>query len=199
MNHPTASQLAAKASQDNTKYLAREVGQAMCDDVDEQVRKCIELHKKIIDEDEFCVVRVLASDPLIKSLIRFKYYAWPYLPSPRPNQAVFLYNKMLDIITKRLWVLPNSLVMAQLAGTSCIVPREYQTMQAWSVAFYKGTFWDYIRYEHDIKMLSEHEYILQHRDELIAAGCQVSSRPITEPFDFGKIQVDQVVDSVQTV
>src|ERR1700677_2849017 len=107
----TAGELSLKALKDNTKYLAREVGEAMCHDTFDQLRICIENHKNIIDEEEFCIVRVIATDPLIENALRIKYYAWPYLPSPRPNQAVFLYNKILDRITKRLWILPNAFSM----------------------------------------------------------------------------------------
>lgn len=195
----TAGELALKASKDNTKYLAREVGQAMCDDIDAQIRICIEKHKNIIDENEFCIVRIIATDNIIKGVKRIKYYAWPYLPSPRPNQSVFLYNKSLDRITHRLWVLPDPRLMAVLASTLEIVPKEYQTMQAWSVAFFKGQFWEYIRYDQKITMLSEREYFLEHREELIQAGCKLPDAYSAEAFDFGKIHIDNVVDTVKPV
>src|ERR1043165_3910228 len=115
MERLTAGELSKKALNDNTKYNAIEVGHAMTDDIDSQLRLCIENYKNIIDEPEFCVVMVIAKDPLIKNAIRRKFYCWPYLPKPRPNQAVFLYNKALDKLTKRLWVLPCDMVMAELA------------------------------------------------------------------------------------
>ena len=195
----TAGELAQKASQDNTKYLAREVGQAMCDDVEAQIRICIEKHKNIIAENEFCIVRVIATDNLIKGVKRIKYYAWPYLPSPRPNQAVFLYNKQLDRITNRLWVLPDPRLMAFLSSTLEIVPKEYQTMQAWSVAFFKGQFWEYVRYDQKIDMLSEREYFLEHREELIQAGCKLPDSYCSESFDFSKIHIENVVDTIKPV
>jgi len=170
----------------------------MCHDVNKQLRECIEKHKNIIMEDEFCIVRVIATDTLIKPLKRIKYYAWPYLPSPRPNQAVFLYNKPLDKITKRLWILPNALTMSELASKT-VVPKEYETMQAWSVAFYEGTFWDYVRHDQKIDMLSEREYISKHRDELIKAGCKPTNVRIIEPFDFSKIEIKDVVDTQATM
>src|ERR1700677_3099957 len=195
MKRLTASELQKKAGLDNTKYLAREVGEAICHDIDKELRTCIDAHKDIIDEEEYCLVRLIATDPLLSRLKRIKYYAWPYLPSPRPNQTVFLYNKPLDRITKRLWSLPNAILMANLASEGIIVPKEYETMQAWSIAFYKGTFWEYVRYDQDITMLSEHEYVSQRRAELIKAGCKVPEAPFVEPFDFSKIQVKQVVDA----
>lgn len=190
----TAGELSRKALEDTTKYDALEVGHAMADDIDYHLRECIENYRDKIDEDEFCVVMIIAKDPIIKNAIRRKFYCWPYLPSPRPNQAVFLYNKPLDKITKRLWVLPCDMVMSELAGTNIIVHKNYETMQAWSVAFFKGTFWEYIRHEHSIDMLSEHEYFLKHREELIKAGCKVPDANFTEPFDFDKIQIKKVID-----
>lgn len=184
---------------DRTKYDALEVGHAIADDIEGQLYESIQKHKHIIREKEFCVVMVIAKDPLIKNLIRRKFYCWPYLPKPRPNQAVFLYNRGLDRITKRLWVLPSDMVMAELAGTNIIVDKRYESMQAWSVAFFKGTFWEYIRHEHKIDMLSEHEYFLKHREELVEAGCKVPGPGDTEPFDFSKIMIEKVVDTIQPV
>lgn len=194
----TAGELSKKAFADTTKYDAREVGHALSDDIGIHLRQAIENHKEIINEQEFCVVMVIATDPLIKNLMRRKFYCWPYLPKPRPNQAVFLYNKMFDRITKRLWVLPSAMVMAELTE-SIVVHKQYQTMQAWSMAFMKGTFWDYIRHEHDITMLSEHEYFLAHREELIKAGCQMPGPGDTDPFDFGKISIEKIVDTQETL
>lgn len=193
MTRLTAGELSHKALKDTTKYDSREVGHAMTDDVMSEIRKCIEAHDSIIAEEEYCIVRMIATDPLISNVKRFKYYAWLYLPSPRPNQAVFLYNKTKDTI-RRLWVLPSDVVMAELAGTNVIVHKRYATMQAWSVAFFKGTFWEYIRHEHNIDMLSEHEYFLAHREELIQAGCKIPNADFTDAFDFSKVAIEKVVD-----
>lgn len=193
--HIPAGELAVKALSDTTKYDALEVGHAMAEDIPEQCYIAARNHASIIDENEYCVVMVIAKDPLIKNAIRRKFYCWPYLPKPRPNQSVFLYNKGKDRITKRLWVLPSDMVMAELACTSSAIHKRYATMQAWSIAFFEGTFWDYIRHEHDIKMLSEHEYFLKHREELIKAGCQLPLPGDTEAFDFGKIQLKHFGDT----
>ena len=146
-----------------------------------------------------CVVMIIAKDPLLSNLIRRKFYCWPYLPKPRPNQAVFLYNKAQDKITKRLWVLPSDMVMAELAGTNIIVDKRYETMQAWSIAFFDGKFWEYIRHEHDITMPSEREYFLQHREELIKAGCKVPDASYSEPFDFSKVGPDKIIDTQESM
>lgn len=195
----TAGELSKKAASDTTKYDALEVGHALTDDIGKHLRESIEKHRHIIDEPEFCVVMLIAKDPLIANLMRRKFYCWPYLPKPRPNQAVFLYNKQKDQITKRLWVLPSDMVMAELAGTNIIVDKRYETMQAWSVAFFKGTFWEFIRHMHDINMLSEHEYFLANREKLIKAGCKIPDSNFTDAFDFSKIGPDKIVDTQESL
>lgn len=194
----SAGELATKALSDTTDYNILEVAHAVTDNIELELRACIEKHRAIFDEDEFCIVRVIASDPLITTLKRYKYYGWLYLPSPRPNQTVFLYNKSLDRITKRLWSLPSAITMARLASTDVLVPKDYQTMQAWSVAFFKGTFWEFVRHDQGIDMLSEHEYFLANRDKLIQAGCQIPDSTFSDPFDFSKIAIEKIIDT-QTV
>ena len=190
----TAGEIANKALSDTTKYDALEVGHAMADDIGTHLYEAAKNYHDMINEREFCVVMIVAKDPLIKNLVRRKFYCWPYLPSPRPNQAVFLYNKGLSRITKRLWVLPSDMVMAELSSL-VVVHERYKTMQAWACAFYEGKFWEYIRYESGVDMLSEHEYMLKHREELIKAGCKVPESSRAEPFDFSKIHIDHIVDT----
>ncbi len=210
----SAGELSKKALSDTTKYDALEVGHALADEIEPQLRICIEKHRHIIDENEFCIVMIIAKDPLICNLQRRKFYAWPYLPKPRPNQSVFLYNKGLDRITHRLWILPSDMVMAELHELS-VVDRVYQSMKAWSDAFYKGWkydkitnqfynsdplhFWNYVRNDQHIDMLSEHEYFLQHREELIKAGCQLPDSGSSEAFDFSKITIEKIIDTQEAV
>lgn len=194
MRHQTAGQLANKALKDNTRYQAYEVGEAIVSDDGKQFEKIINTYRDMIGEDEFCAVKLIAEDPLLKNLKRQKFYCWPYLPSPRPNQAVFLYNKKTDKM-KRLWVLPNALTMAELASVTYRVHPSWETMQAWSVAFFKGNFWQFIRWQHGIDMLSQEEFIALHRDELIKAGSQLFNPDRAEPFDFSKIGPDKVIDA----
>lgn len=197
-NRKTAGELSKKAASDTTKYDAREVGHAIADDITKHLWESINIYRDMIDEDEFCVVMIIAKDPLIPNLIRRKFYCWPYLPQPRPNQTVLLYDKQADTITKRLWVLPSDVVMAELASLYHVDNR-YKKMQAWSIAFFEGKFWEYIRYEHDIDMLSETEYLALHRDELLKAGCKLPYSSFSEPFDFSKIGVKKVVDPFKTI
>lgn len=210
----SAGELSQKARSDTTKYDALEVGHALADDIYPHLRQCIENHKTIIDENEFCIVMLIAKDPLICNLQRRKFYAWPYLPKPRPNQSVFLYNKGKDEITHRLWVLPSDAVMAELHSLS-VVDKRYATMKAWSDAFYKGWeydketknfynsdpfhFWNYVRADQKINMPSEHEYFLQHREELIQAGCKLPTADSAEPFDFDKIHIKKVIDTQEAL
>lgn len=194
----SAGELSRKALSDTTKYNALEVGHAMADDIEKHLYESVQKYHNMIDEKEFCVVMVVAKDPLISNLVRRKFYCWPYLPSPRPNQAVFLYSKAKGKITKRLWVLPSDMVMAELASLP-IVHKTYKTMQAWSVAFFEGKFWEYIRYEHDINMPSEREYFLEHREELIKAGCKMPDADFSEAFDFDKIHIDKIIDTQAAV
>lgn len=190
----TAGELSRQALSDTTRYDALEVGHALADDLDAQLRVCIENYRDKIDEPEFCVVMLISTDPLIKNLQRRKFYCWPFLPKPRPNQSVFLYNKSLDRITHRLWVLPSAMVMAELASASTVHKR-YETMQAWSVAFFQGTFWDYVRHDQGISLQSESEYRSQHREKLVEASTNESDFAFTEAFDFGKVAIDHIVDT----
>lgn len=183
----TAGELANKALKDTTKYDYREVAEAVTQDIEKELYESIRIYKDKIEQDEFCVVMVIASDPLIKNMKRRKFYCWPWLPSPRPNQAVFLYNKPYDLITKRLWVLPCDQVMSELATSDLIVCKEYQTMRDWSVAFFKGQFWEFIRYQHDIKMLSQEEHFELARKELLKTGIDISDLNRPQPFDFSKV------------
>jgi hypothetical protein len=194
----TGGELSQIAASDTTNYEVLEVGHAMVDDIFKECRKSIEIYKPMINENEFCVVMQIASDPIIKNLKRRKFYCWPFLPSPRPNQSVWLYNKSKDEIVKRLWILPTAQRMASLSEMQ-VVPNEYLTMQAWSIAFFKGTFWDFIRHMHDITMLSESEYLKANREKLIKAGCKVPESRTAEPFDFSKIHIKNVVDTVTPV
>lgn len=199
----TAGALTLEAASDQTKYNAREVGQHLADDgsIEKNLYECAIHHSKIFNEDEFCVGFVITSDPLIKGIMRRKFFAMLYLPSPRPEQAVFLYNKTLAAFTKRLWILPAAFsgnpqawTMERLYQTA-VVPKQYQTMKDWTQAFYDGVFWPFIRKQHGIDMLSEIEYLNTHREELIEAGAKEMPPGVAEAFDFSKINSPKIVDT----
>jgi len=198
MTHKTAGQLSHKALLDNTKYDALEVAYGSTDSVGAQIREAIENYRDKIEELEFCVVMIIAKDPLLTNLKRRKFYCWPWLPAPRPNQAVFLYNKLQDRIKCRLWVLPCADSMAVLATPGFIVDPKYTTMQHWSRSFFKGTFWEDIRSQHKINMLSQEEYFISHREELLKSGVDISKPAVSEAFDFSKISANDVGNPLET-
>jgi len=188
----TAGEQSLKASGDSTKYDSLEVGYALTDDIVSCLDECIYTHNKIFDMDEYCVVMVIAGDPLLKNVMRRKFYGYPYLPSPRPNQTVFMYSKLQHKITKRLWVLPHVLAMETLYETPT-VSAQFRNMKAWSHAFYDGCFWDFIRKQHEIFMLSESEYLEVNREELVKARGEKIEPIGTDAFDFSKIAVNKIV------
>lgn len=189
----TAGELAYKAASDSTKYNSLDVGHALVQDIARELMECAQRHRDIFNEDEYCVGYVIASDPLIHNLMRRKFFAMLYLPSPRPNQCVFLYNKRWDRFTKRLWTLPNPATMAELSEMLSVAP-QYREMKQWCDAFFGLRFWPYIRKQHKIDMLSESEYLERNREELIKASGKEcpSSRPDT--FDFAKVAADKIVN-----
>lgn len=214
----TAGEVSHKLKKDTTKYNAREVGHAMVDVIGPHLRTTIEKYKPMIDEAEFCVVMLIGEDALIKGVKRRKFYCWPYLPKPRPNQSVFLYDRAKDDLTKRLWILPSDMVMAELTSLPT-VDKRYANLKKWSEWFFHGWrfyadpkdpknmdkgrwinttpsyFYQKIREEHSITLESEHEYALSHRDELMQAGCKIPESFDPEPFDFSKIAIKQVIDT----
>lgn len=199
MKRQTAGELSVKASCDTTRYDALDVGHALTEDIAKELVECARRHNPIFNENQYCIGYVIASDPLIHNLMRRKFFAMLYLPSPRPNQAVFLYNKAMDRFEKRLWVLPNPATMAELSEMT-YVDKAYRTMKSWCDAFYDGTFWQFIRKQHDIDMLSEIEYLNVNREKLIKSGCKESTSSRREPFDFSKIATTkQVANSEQPV
>jgi hypothetical protein len=176
-----AGKLSLKAEGDTNKYKSMEAGHAIAESVLDEVWKCIDAHKNIIDEPEFCVVMVLASDVVLKNVMRRKFYAWPYLPKPRPRQTVFLYRRKGDDI-ERLWTLPNSATMAELSVLSNVDPR-YRYMKFWSDAFYEGDFYTTVRRECNIDLESESEYLERNREKLVqACGNDVTSF-VSNPTD----------------
>lgn len=193
-----AGELSLKAASDKTKYDPLEVGHALTEDIAKELMICAHRHANIFDENEYCVGYVIATDPLIKGIMRRKFFAMLYLPSPRPNQAVFLYNKSQDRFMKRLWTLPNPATMAVLSESTNVAD-QYKNMKSWSDAFFAGKFWEYIRSQHKISLLSEIEYLNANREKLIKAGCKESKSVPADSFDFSKISINKIVDTKTAV
>lgn len=188
---PTAGELSLKASQDTTKIDPLDIGYAMAEKVFQGITDCAQIHDKIINEPEYCIVLLIATDCMLKNIRRHKYYAWPYLPMPRPNQSVFLWNKFTQQ-PKFLWALPDAKVMATISEMSHVAPI-WQKTKGWCDSFYEGKFHDRIREQHGINLLSETEYLDLHREELIKAGCKEGGPTRPEPFDFFKVRSNQIV------
>ena len=189
----TAGELSLKASSDNTVYDPLEVGYAVCDDVINQLHICGLRHASLFDEDQYFLMLIIAGDPLIHGVKRHKYAAFIHMPSPRPEQSVYLYTKSTQKI-KRLWSLPNAKIMAIISETP-YVDKKWQMTKKWCDSFFNKTFWEDIRHQYGITHLSEHEYLNAHREELIKAGCKESETLIPQPFDFSKITIDQIIDT----
>ena len=188
----TAGEMSLKAASDNTIYDPLEVAYALTDDICEQLRICAHTHSKIFDEEEFFLILIIASDPLIQGIRRHKYTAFPYLPQPRPQQTVFLFNKVTQTC-KRLWSLPNAKTMAIISEMSYVSP-QWQNTKVWCDAFFAHTFLNTIREQCNISHLSEREYLNANRSELIQAGCNEVEEDLADPFYFSKVAIEKVVD-----
>ncbi len=189
----TAGALALKARSDSQVYDPLELGYALTDDVMTNIIECAERHRLIFDEPEYFVCLFVASDPLIKGIRRHKYAAFLYLPSPRPEQMCFLFNKITGKL-KRLWSLPNALQMA-LISEKPHVGKAWKQTKIWVDAFYKKDFWQQIRRENNFDHLSEIEYLQANKEKLIKAGAKECLPGCTEAFDFTKIKIDHIVDT----
>ncbi len=189
----TAGELSLKAASDATKYDPLEVAHALTDDVYEQLCICADRHDKIFDEDEFCLVLVVAGDPLLYNARRHKYYAYLFLPEPRPQQSVFLYNKITKKF-KRLWSLPDAKVMAIISEMGYVAP-EWRMTKGWCDSFFNKTFFEDIRHQYGITMPSEKEFLEAHHEKVVKPTLDNGRASLTDSFDFSKIKTDQVIDS----
>lgn len=208
----TAGELSLKARADTTKYNMVEVGYALTEDVQEQIEICIQRHNNIFDEKEYCVVMQLADDPLIKGVLRRKFYGILFLPKPRPRQLVMLYNKEKNKLI-RLWTLPDAITMATISEMTTVDQKWKQTKQ-WVDWFYENwvlesqrgdhfkfknnkplDFFKNIRKQHGITLESELEYSNANREKLIQSGSQYFNSSFPNPFDFGKIAINKIIDT----
>jgi hypothetical protein len=212
----TAGELSLKCASDTAKYDSIEVGHSLTGDILEQLGQCIIKHNPIIQEDEYFIGYILASDCLIKNVMRRKFFALVHMPKPRPEQTVFLYSKKEQRILKRLWSLPDAKVMAALSHMhGSKVPLKVTNWKIWSDAFFFGWnydkttgsavnttpshFFDVIRKQHGISHLSEKEYLEVHRSELIEACGNNIESVASDAFDFSEIMGHKVVDSQESL
>lgn len=188
----TIGELSAQASRDTNSYCAFDVADEVVKDIEAQVWECISRHKELFDGD-FCVVMLIASDPLLKNMVRRKFYAWPFLPKPRTSQTVWYYYSKADEI-KGLWCLPSSDALATLSVIIQVDPA-YRKMQRWANLFYTTNFWKEIRKESNISMLSEEEHLEVIRKEGTHSLSDDVSPDFTNPIDSMRFDTQQVVDS----
>lgn len=147
-----------------------DMGHAFCDKVYKGIIECIDRHYDTFSVTKFCAVCTLShGEGGLKYLIRSKYYATPWLPTPFPNQSVWLFDKE-DGSTLFLWSLPGPMKMAMLSEEFSynILHNEKRT-KIWCDAFFKGapSFWKTIREMHGIDMLSEME--IENRNRKMGA------------------------------
>lgn len=187
----TAGELSLAASKDQTKYDPLEVAHALTEKVADGIRECIANHEKIIGEDEYFICVITASDPLLVNALRIKYCALLFLPKPRPQQTVFLYNKPKETL-RRLWSLPDAKTMAVISEMPHVAPQWQKTKQ-WADSFFRKTFHQDIRAEHGISHLSEEEFLDMHNKKVVEPLLQECAPGLSQPFDFSKIAPDQVV------
>ena len=171
----TLGEVSHDLSKDTTKYDMLEVAHAVCANTREDLQACARIHNPIMDMDEYYIMMVLVKDNIEDKLGRRVFCALAFMPKPRPDQAVWLYNKMSDRI-ERLWVLPNAATMAYISEMSWVGPR-YESMKRWSDAFFEKKFWKLIRQEQDRPdLLTEDEAFSINLDELVKrAGDGVES------------------------
>lgn len=138
----------------------RDLAHAFCDETFRGVVECIERHFDTFNEKltQFCVMCTLChGEGNLKYLVRRKFCALPWLPTPFPYQSVWIYDKPKDVCTL-LWSLPGPAKMATLSEEYSFLAED-QRMKIWCDAFFKGapTFWKTIRKMHNIDLLSESE------------------------------------------
>jgi hypothetical protein len=175
-----------------------EVAHAVCETTIEDLRECATIHNPIFDMDEYYIVLVLVKDSMDDKLTRRKFYGYPFMPKPRPDQSVWLYNKKSDKIV-RLWVLPNAATMAYISERSWVAPR-YETMKQWSDAFFAKKFWEFIRQQQKRNdLLSEDEALALNFDELIQRGEDDIDSIRAKPLDSIKAEAEEFIDAQKVV
>lgn len=182
-----------EVGRDTSAYCAFDLADELVKDVDKQVWECFKRHEYTFDTEFFCVVMLYASDCAVKAMVRRKFYAWPFLPQPRCSQTVWYCKRGVGPI-KMLWALPASDTLATLA-TLVTVHKDYRNMQRWARWIYEPGFYERIRKEAHIPMLSEEEHldIVRKKDP----------KPVTEdlgptptnPIDSIKFAAQEVADS----
>ena len=194
--HITAGAKSLIALGDNAIYDGREVSEAKFWDVPKQLFECAHRHIPIFGEEEYFAVMQVAGDPLIYTLERHKFYCDLFMPDPRPEQVVFLYNKTLDQM-QFLWSLPPAKIMCTISEAH-VVDRKWRRTKLWCDAFYQGKFWGLIRKQNNITHLSKIEYLSANKSRLIEASGKNVESFLANTFDKGQVTVEKVVNLKQS-
>lgn len=165
-----------------------DLGYAFSNDIYDGVIQCIDAHWYTFGDHvkKFCVYCVLCpGEGDLKYVIRRKFFAWPHLPYPMPNQSVWLVDKEQESVMF-LWSLPTPQTMAEMSE-SYGVSKEEVRMRTWCIEFFKGCnfFWQCIRDMHGIDFLSEPEFNDRNRkmggkfvdDNLLGNGTNAGHLP----------------------
>ena len=196
LDEPTAGSLCLKASGDSHIYDPLEIAYGMTDKVMMGISECIEAHEHIFNEDEFFVVLQRASDPILKNVMRQKFYADLFLPEPRPEQMVCLYNRRTLEVT-RLWSLPNAKVMA-IVSEMPWVDQKWVNTKYWCDAFFSGQFFERIRDQYKFNHLSRLEYLDRNREEVVKARGENVNFSLPQTRDRFEIGINEIVNPLET-
>jgi hypothetical protein len=185
----TAGEKCFKASQDTSFHDPLDIAMADLEGVYENLTQCAHSHISKIGEPHFFIVMLICTDVLIKGLQRRKFYADIFLPDPRPNQLVCMYEKKLDSM-KRIWSLPSPAVMAVISSTD-LVDDVWKMTKYWCDAFYNRDFHQKIRDQWKITDLSREESKKSslYRENIIKFRSQNDCPFLSKPFDAFKTVV----------
>ena len=134
--------------------------------IQEGIEECVNLHWNTFHESihQFCVVCFLAfGEGSLAHVVRTKFCAVPYLPSPCPLQSVWLIDKRTEK-GKLLWSLPHAERITEISEEFSFDPHALR-MKQWADWFFMGAsvFWENIRKMHGISMLSDSEHNNRNR------------------------------------
>lgn len=160
----TTAQINNENLKDTTNYDAMEIAEQGVNTLEKQLQIAIDRGRQQFSENVFSVIMLFKQDPRQTTVLKRVFTASPFMPKPRPDQAVWVYNRITDKLTF-MWSLPNAHI------TSCLSvmlapPKYWQRTATWCRAFFEGRLVDLIRKETGITLETEREFLRSHREEL---------------------------------
>lgn len=200
MKRKKAGQLNAELRKETCPYEAGEVVQEMTKDIPEQLYQCARNHREVIDEPEYCVIMLLRKEPHLENIIRHLYFAWPYMPKPRPDQSVFIYNKAKDSLDL-LWTLPPAHALAMLSEMQ-VVDQGYFNMKKWCDLYWdelkgKRVWAEEIRKWTGCKLETEDEFLKAHSEELAKLSLNFPDSGGSDSLNFTVVDGQKVSDGAE--